>query len=242
MCTVTWRHSEEGYDVLFNRDELKTRKPALPPRPNECYGVRYLAPVDGNAGGAWIGVNEFGVCLTLLNFYEVAQCEEKSDYVSRGRLLVSLLNIASRAEVISRIQNADLGSFQPFILLAFSFDTQVSQFISDGRDLTHNEIGASHLPITTSSFANRQVAAQRRRCLQEFKSEPGEFSVEELLRFHRSHVPFAGAYSVCMHRDDAHTVSFSHVIVRRTQIEFHYHPDSPCKQGAETVAHLPHWV
>ena len=32
MCTVTWLASADGFDLFFNRDELATRRPALPPR------------------------------------------------------------------------------------------------------------------------------------------------------------------------------------------------------------------
>jgi len=46
MCTVSWIHDSDGYEVLCNRDEKLTRQPALPPQIRERDGIRYLAPVD----------------------------------------------------------------------------------------------------------------------------------------------------------------------------------------------------
>src|SRR5713226_3305855 len=67
MCTVTWIHDEEGYQLFFSRDEKGTRKQATSPRFAAQDGIRFLAPVDGDFGGTWIGVNEFGVSTCLLN-------------------------------------------------------------------------------------------------------------------------------------------------------------------------------
>lgn len=235
---MTWRHSEQGYEVLCNRDELKTRKPALPPQIKERCGVRYVAPMDGDAGGAWIGANEFGICLALLNYYDATHAATGTHYISRGGLLVSLLDATLQAEVTHRLQRQNLVSFRPFILLAFSSDRAVSLSIWEGKDLSHESIDTMHMPITTSSFAGRQVVAHRRRCLHQLDSQQQDFSIEQLLAFHRSHNPCAGAYSVCMHREDANTVSFSRVHVRSAQIEFRYYAGSPCQHGDAIVTRL----
>lgn len=72
MCTLTWWRGAagEGYEVFFNRDELKTRPPAKPPAAGERGGVRFLSPVDTQAGGTWIWANQFGVVMALLNWYD----------------------------------------------------------------------------------------------------------------------------------------------------------------------------
>lgn len=67
MCTVSWLHKAKGYVLLCNRDERHTRKPALGPRISERNGISFIAPVDGDHGGSWIGVNQFGLTLCLLN-------------------------------------------------------------------------------------------------------------------------------------------------------------------------------
>lgn len=69
MCTVTWLIDAEGYTVFFNRDELKTRSHARPPTIRKQNGVNFIAPLDLDGGGTWIGVNEFGVTCSVLNNY-----------------------------------------------------------------------------------------------------------------------------------------------------------------------------
>src|SRR5262245_8061057 len=70
--TVSWTPTREGYALRFNRDERRTRGPGLPPGMMEGDGVRFLAPTDADAGGTWIGVNQFGLTVGLLNRYHEA--------------------------------------------------------------------------------------------------------------------------------------------------------------------------
>ncbi len=56
MCTLTWRREgKETFEVFFNRDEKKTRSMAEPPREfTNPDGLRFLSPVDPDAGGTWM--------------------------------------------------------------------------------------------------------------------------------------------------------------------------------------------
>jgi hypothetical protein len=54
------------------------------------------------------------------------------------------------------------------------------------------------------------------------------FDESLLASYHSSHSQKGGAYSVCMHRADAATVSFSRIRVTPEQVEFHYTPGAPC--------------
>jgi hypothetical protein len=60
-----------------------------------------------------------------------------------------------------------------------------------------------------------------------------------LLEFHRSHVPARSAYSACMHRPDAETVSFSRIYVRGRETEFLYSPAAPCNREPAVRRTLP---
>ena len=63
--------SGADYHLFFNCDELRTRGPALPPRMHEARGLRFLAPIDTDAGGSWLGVNELGLSIGLVNYYPI---------------------------------------------------------------------------------------------------------------------------------------------------------------------------
>lgn len=239
MCTVTWLRRPAGYEVFFNRDELKTRPPALPPSLVDRAGVATLAPVDGEAGGAWIGANEFGVSLCLLNSYDVSAGAPPAWPISRGLLLVSLLTAATPDEVAARLHQQGLAAYQAFLLLIFALDQPVWLFTWNRQLLQWRELAESDLPLSTSSFSGPEVVAQRRACFHQYQGLAGGLSAEMLRAFHASHVPAAGAFSVCMHRAEAHTVSFSHLAVTSGVVRFHYQPGSPCSGVPALACELP---
>jgi len=59
--------------------------------------------------------------------------------------------------------------------------------------------------------------------------------VKAQLNLHQSHYPQKGAYSICMHRDDATTVSLSHLFINQNQVIFNYHNGSPCENHSSTT-------
>ena len=61
MCTVTWHFINDGYELFFNRDELRTRAVAEPPTKATTRGVDYLAPTDPDAGGTWMALSRRGI-------------------------------------------------------------------------------------------------------------------------------------------------------------------------------------
>ncbi len=70
MCTVSWLLHDAGYEVFFNRDEQKGRAIANPPAVFDREGTRYMMPVDPDGGGTWIAMNQHGLSLCLLNYYQ----------------------------------------------------------------------------------------------------------------------------------------------------------------------------
>lgn len=72
----------------------------------------------------------------------------------------------------------------------------------------------------------------RREAYRTIMTEPK--TVDKAWAFHRSHVPQAGYLSVCMHRDDANTVSFTHLKVTTDVMEMVYVDGSPCEGGEQT--------
>lgn len=91
MCTLYFRfHPEDDYPLalLANRDELLGR-------PAEGWAWRkgkykFLAPMDMEAGGTWIGVNEHGLLVALTN---IIPPTEYSGVRSRGLLVTDMLGL-----------------------------------------------------------------------------------------------------------------------------------------------------
>ena len=115
MCTVSWIHDKDGYQLLCNRDEKLTRKSALEPRLAVRSGTRFLAPVDGDFGGTWIATNEFGVSLCLLNGPNSRSAKATR---SRGLLALDLIPLPSIADICDRVADTDLSVFAPFTMAA----------------------------------------------------------------------------------------------------------------------------
>jgi hypothetical protein len=95
------------------------------------------------------------------------------------------------------------------------------------------------MPLISSSFAPRSVEVYRRRLFQTLAATRGCVDEKLLMDFHASHTPIPSAYSPCMHRDNADTVSLSRVTVADGVIEFAYFPNSPCARTK--VASMDEW-
>jgi hypothetical protein len=62
---------------------------------------------------------------------------------------------------------------------------------------------------------------------------PSPLTPNTLRNLHRSHAPEKGPYSICMHREDACTVSFTDVIVDNSVATVSYHEGTPCEVSVE---------
>lgn len=232
MCTVSWLHAPDGYQLLCNRDERHARKPASAPFVQHRRGVRLISPADGDHGGSWIAVNEFGLTFCLLNRYGCGTCcgEAKADcgYRSRGLLLMDLVECQSLAEVRTTINGLDLGEFPPFIIVVLAPAQPALLCHWTSRDILVECDGDNAMPLTSSSLDQRGVETCRKRLFETLLTERGHLDVQLLFEFHLSHLPVPSAYSPCMHREDASTVSFSWVTVASDGIKFCYLSGAPC--------------
>jgi len=229
VCTLSWLPRPAGFFLCFNRDERRTRAPALPPTVQRLDGVRVIAPTDGDFGGTWIGVNQFGVAVALLNRYEHRPIDPPGGPVSRGLLVRGLLSSGSVAELRRRVAEADLGRYQPFTLCAAAPDDALALFDWTGDTLTAHSHRRPGL-VRTSSGGDQAEAERLRtdawvRCHAREPLSPG--SIE---RFHRSHDPERGPFSVCMHREEAETQSLVKVRVSRAQAVLEYLAGPPCQR------------
>jgi hypothetical protein len=229
MCTVSWIHRAEGYDLLCNRDEKKTRSEATDPTVQFMKGVRYLAPVDGDFGGTWIATNEYGITLALLN----RGCSGARGSASRGCLVVDLIDSRKSEEVRQRLSQRSLSAFGGFSLLALEPELPASLSEWDGKVLTATENAEHRMPLISSSFDSERVEIRRRLEFETRKRESETLNTDLLFEFHKSHGLQADApsvYTTCMHRDDAHTVSFTYVRVSAAFVQMSYSPGAPCEQ------------
>ena len=239
MCTVSWLHVPGGYHLLCNRDERRTRSEAIAPRMRQAGAVRFLAPVDPDGGGTWIAVTDHGIGLCLLNGAAPAPGAR-----SRGLLVQELAVASSIGECALWLSRMDLRQYAGFTLLMLSAQ---SALVADWDGVALGWRENARPPLVSSSFdlpgvtRHRMEADFARRAARavrqaswpvEVTSSKAPITLRMLHEFHASHAPRPDAYSVCMHRPDAHTVSFSRITVDEHEVRFDYSPAAPCKSHA----------
>lgn len=238
MCTLSWIQDGLRYELHFNRDERRSRRPATPPAPVDRGGVRFLAPRDGDAGGSWISVNDHGLSLCLLNRYGTEAPPAPAPVTSRGLLLASLADCTDFAELECRLTKEFLPRYQPFDLVAFSPGSPPRRAGWDGKRWHRAALGMTDVPLTSSSFEPDVTIPARRHSFRRIAgSRPLDGGL--LKAFHASHLPERGPLSVCMHREEASTVSYSRVRVDPERVEVSYVAGAPCEKNAAVNIWLP---
>ncbi|MBM3774140.1 MAG: NRDE family protein [Acidobacteria bacterium] len=243
MCTVSWLHEEDGYQLLANRDEQRRRPPAEGPQLQERASVRHLAPLDGKAGGTWLAVNEFGISICLLNGACLSQSPAPSPATagarerrSRGLVPLELVRAGSALEACERAWRLDLAAVSPFTLVILEPGQPAALFEWTGEEKAVLLHADPYMPLISSSFDEAAVNARRRQEFSRKLESAGKLDAHALYWFHESHGASPDAYSPCMHRADAETVSFSWVRACEQEVGYFYTPAAPCRwRPGETI-------
>jgi hypothetical protein len=234
VCTLSWVPSGEGYALAFNRDELRARAPARPPALREVSGLSVLTPIDGEAGGTWIAANALGHTVTLLNRWDETPVDPAGEFVSRGLLVLALSPLSGPRAVETMLDELPLPRYRPFTVVSMAPRELPQAFEWNGRALTRAVIQVPGLARTSSGRDQAGAERVRDRVFRDAADREGGLTPETLERLHRGHDPERGALSICMHRDEAETVSGSFVQVDRDTIRFKYVEGPPGEWGAET--------
>ncbi|WP_413700120.1 NRDE family protein [Psychromonas sp. KJ10-10] len=221
MCTLTYRLTESGYELFFNRDEQRSRAQALHPIVDPDLNAIY--PIDPIGKGTWLAVHQSGLSLALLNFYQAQQKSPTRTFNSRGEIILSLLK--NTGNVLELINSLSLKDYQPFQLCVFlpntsSVNNKIYCFQWDGINLTKVD---KNLPITSSGVQYDRVYEARKLAFQQLV-EDEKSDTDTFLKYHQFQQE-NGMLSVKMSREDAQTVSFSHITVGQKQtndIVFNY--------------------
>lgn len=226
MCTMTWFVRNQGYELFFNRDERNSRRRASPPTLTIVDGVQVIAPTDTDAGGTWIAVNQYGVTVCLLNHYQFEQIESYKDWISRGQIVRHFSGAARIDDVIAEFANLSLNDYRAFRLFVIEPSGDNSLCVWDGHTPRVEQNVSS--PKSSSSVDAVHVKGMRRTLFRNLDLD-NSASTQAYLDYHASHQPTRSKESVCMHREDANTVSLTHVAVSGEQIAMRYADGPPCQ-------------
>ncbi len=228
MCTVTvvaWRNTVR---LACNRDEQRTRPAALPPQIRRFGNRQAILPIDPAGGGTWIGVNNAGLAMTLLNVNSgKILLRSRTARMSRGAIIPSLLHCDTLAGAVECVRKLKAAHYSPFRLVLVSQD-EAAELRSDGEELRLIRRTALSKPLlfTSSGLGDELVEGPRRELFTDlFSRHECWFDQQDAL--HRHQWPDRPHLSVCMCRPDARTVSHSLIALSPRAVNLTYYPDAP---------------
>jgi hypothetical protein len=225
MCTVSFVPKENGFHLAMNRDERRSRLTALPPAIVDLGQRRAVFPREPH-GGTWIAANNNGACIALINWHRIER-EPRQEIVSRGIVVERLADKSSSKEIGRALTTLPLLKLRPFRLIAIiPGEHAVSEWRWDLEELKQLEHSWKRQHWFSSGFD--EAKAERERCCVCRQDRQSNTSIAGLRKLHRSHAPERGPFSICMHRDDAATVSYTEVTVEDHKVTMRYKPGPPC--------------
>ncbi len=238
MCTVSFLPRPNGFYLAMNRDEKRTRSSALPPAIVDLAKRRAMFPREPN-GGTWISTNDAGVCLALINWHRIDR-DPREAVVSRGQVVEALAGKSSADEIAAGLTALPLTQLRPFRLIAI---ISAARSIDEWRwnleslSVRTHKWGARHW--FSSGFDERRAESERTKFCDAAHQQRSAGTLAWLRRLHRSHSPKRGPFSICMHRADATTVSYTEVVVSDRRAIMRYKSGSTCSVRSTISKTMP---
>jgi transport and Golgi organization protein 2 len=228
MCTLTFVPTVDGYLAGMNRDELLTRPAALPPEIHERERMKLVYPREPS-GGTWIACNSHGNLLAVLNWNEFQPGSLREKRRTRGLVILCLILEENSFSTDFGLKRLTLDGAFPFRLIGvFQNERKLIEWCWDGGGIQQLTWPWSRKHWFSSSLSDTSATENRGRVCEASSLDPAVGSRSWLQTLHRSHEPDPGPYSVCVHRLDASTVSYTEVECDRSSISMRYLSGSPC--------------
>jgi hypothetical protein len=238
MCTISVVPDRDGFRLISNRDEHRTRPDALPPAWRPLRHRTAIYPVDPIGPGTWIGVNDAGLAATLLNHTPMAGLRRSGGgRHSRGLIVPRLLAERTTSGAIAAARQLDLQAFNLFRVLLIADDEDAVVLTSDGTALSCERVSlARPLMMTSSSLGDAVVDPPRRQLFEAMLGSERSEWLRGQDRFHAHQWPIRPAISVVMVRADARTVSRTSISVSSDGIRLRYTALADSAQRARAAA------
>lgn len=199
----------------------------LSPELRTINGCSVICPSEP-AGGTWIATNEQAVTFALINWYSVVATAGK-DATSRGQIILAIADAGKSDSASDVLGNLSLKKVNPFRLIGvFPRAREIVEWRWDLERLVPVRHAWRAQPWISSGFDEPGAQRARAAVFEQACQQRSFGTLEWLRRLHRSHKPRPSALSICMHRADAATVSYTEVFVTGHQAHMCYHQGSPC--------------
>jgi transport and Golgi organization protein 2 len=227
MCTLSFIPKTTGYLVAMNRDERLLRQRALPPQISDCESLQAVYPREPG-GGTWIGSNNAGITFALLN--RNSGLLKKPKLRSRGEIIPRVLACKDLSQARSSMAAVDPCGMLPFRLVAFfPGERTILQWSWDNDALQAMRLGWRTHHWFSSGISDELAREARSRTFRDAWRHRSAGSAEWLRGLHASHAPARGSFSVCVHRPDAASVSYTEIDYQAPGLTMRYHTGYPCQ-------------
>ena len=180
MCTVAFIPGNNKYYFASLRDENPKRAKATIPALQLSDKLMYLSPVDPVGGGTWVGVNELGHVIILLNG-GFEKHRVNGPYTKSRGLIVSQLLDAAMPVVDWMLM--DMKNIEPYTLVVWA-DNNLFQLVWNGTTKHRERLttGVPHL-WSSSTLYNSKIKTYREKLNQNWMVTNPKLSKNSLLDF-----------------------------------------------------------
>ncbi len=228
MCTLTVITRNDIYLMAMNRDEKIARGPGLPPEIHALEDATAMYPTDGE-GGTWFAANEYGITLALLNWNDVDAYSIDAKTRSRGRVIPALIDSRSLSDLHKVFGVSNFVGMMPFRLVGvFPAEQEIWEWGWDSAQLECQVHEWELRHWFSSSLSDERAESLRGAACRRARNESDAGSVRWLRRLQASHVGGPGPFSLCVHREDVRTLSYTEVMVQSGSVRICHFLGSPC--------------
>lgn len=236
MCTVAFLPHNNKYHFASLRDENPMRQHALQPVLYNNNSVVTVAPLDGLAGGTWVGANDFGSIIVLLNGAFDNHERADSYRLSRGLIVKDLLALEKPVAVW---QTMDLHNIEPFTLVVWQ-QQLLYELVWDGQQKYTQQLAITKPHIWSSSTLYSATAKQQRKAaFQHWWAMQPPVSKQSMLSFFQSVVDQQNGFLI-YRSPTLKTLSFTFLTQDAATTSCYYHDflNATCSTQQLALKHL----
>jgi Transport and Golgi organisation 2 len=233
MCTVVFIPVKYGYYFASLRDEDPLRQQAVNPTLIQSNESCYIAPTDPLGGGTWVGANDYGNVIILLNGGFKNHTKAGNYAQSRGIIVTELLTVPIP---VAAWHTMPLNNIEPFTLIVWS-EENLFQLVWDGSQKHCINLSKHKAHIWSSSTLYTADAKDMRKELfcKWMRTEP-DISKSAVLNFFSEHHDSYNGFLI-NRNEKVKTLSYTFITLQKgNSVTMHYHDLSTDTQYHSTIA------
>ncbi|OHX67030.1 hypothetical protein NH26_12080 [Flammeovirga pacifica] len=215
---------------------MKSRSTAFAPSIHSKEGISFLAPIDAQALGTWLGATDQSRVVCLLNGAYKAHIPTPPYKHSRGKVVIDAL-LCSNVE--NYLSSYDFTNVEPFTLIIIENKSErtISQFIWDGKEGKSTSLNPNETHIWSSVTLYSSSQRERRSKLFVDWLKVKERSNAEILDYHENLDHDKDEYTgLSMQRPQYCTVSTTQLFVENQKVDMLYYDRISTKKSFASLS------